>query len=77
MSYRRDANLLIWHWCHNCSLWPASGFKEREDKPPTWTGQSLCEECKSRDYADGCQHSTEDAFARTGMTRRLQSFKIG
>jgi hypothetical protein len=66
MAYRRNKDIPIWHWCHNCSQWPMASFKEREDKPPTWLGQSLCEECKTRDYANECQHSA-DRIAAVGV----------
>lgn len=36
MAYRRDKIM----WCHNCSQLPMASFKERKDKPPTWSGQS-------------------------------------
>ena len=57
MPYRKLSNEVIWHWCHNCSGWPLHDFGQREDKPPTWNGQSLCEECARRDDCGNCQHS--------------------
>jgi hypothetical protein len=57
MPYRAFSNSLIWHWCHNCSDWPLHDFRQREDKPPTWTGQALCEECATCDGCSECQHS--------------------
>ncbi len=32
MPYRKVDNSLIWHWCHNCSGWPADHFRQREDR---------------------------------------------
>jgi hypothetical protein len=57
MPYRKITNSIIWHWCHNCSRWPLHDFQQREDKPPTWSGQKLCGECTTRDSRSGCQHS--------------------
>jgi hypothetical protein len=57
MPYRKLRNYLTWHWCHNCSGWPLRDFEQREDKPPTWNGQALCEECATRDDCRDCQHS--------------------
>ena len=45
MPYRKTSGSVIWHWCHQCAAWPLNNFWQREDKPPTWSGQSLCEEC--------------------------------
>ena len=64
MPYRRLREGLTWHWCHNCSGWPLSNFRQREDKPSTWSGQSLCEECAMSDLCCTCQHSIE---LRTGL----------
>jgi hypothetical protein len=57
MPYRKLSTSLTWHWCHNCSGWPRHDFRQREDKPPTWNGQALCEECATRDHCSNCQHS--------------------
>ena len=57
MPYRKISTSVKWHWCHNCSSWPLDDFQQREDKPPTWSGQSLCEECATRDCDSNCQHS--------------------
>ena len=57
MPYRKLSNNVTWHWCHNCSQWPLHDFRQREDKPPTWNGQKLCEECATHDGCSDCQHS--------------------
>jgi hypothetical protein len=64
MSYRRTTSGTIWHWCHNCSGWPSSDFRRREDKPSTWGGHSLCDECDTRARSGNGQHSIE---LRTGL----------
>jgi len=72
MPYRKLSNSFTWHWCHNCSGWPLHEFRQREDKPPTWNGQALCEECATRDGCSDCQHSitlraglSSDSWLRT------------
>ena len=64
MSYRRKTSSTLWHWCSNCSGWPQHDFRQREDKPSTWGGQSLCNECDTRVHSGSCQHSIE---LRTGL----------
>jgi hypothetical protein len=59
MPYRKTRGSVTWHWCHKCSAWPVDNFGQREDKPPTWNGQSLCEECATSDSCGKCQHSVE------------------
>jgi hypothetical protein len=59
MSYRRTMSGTIWHWCRNCSSWPSRDFRQREDKPSTWDGQSLCDECDMRAHSSKCQQSIE------------------
>jgi hypothetical protein len=63
MPYRKTSGSVTWHWCHKCSGWPLKSFWQREDKPPTWSGQSLCEECATSDSCGTCEHSLE---LRTG-----------
>jgi hypothetical protein len=72
MPYRKLSNSFTWHWCHNCSGWPLHEFRQREDKPPTWKGYALCEECATRDGCSDCQHSitlttglSSDSWLRT------------
>jgi hypothetical protein len=57
MPFRKADNSVIWHWCHNCSAWPRNDFRQREDKPPTWSGDSLCAECSASESCRMCQHS--------------------
>jgi hypothetical protein len=63
VPYRRETQGLIWHFCLNCSGWPKLDFQQREDKPSTWGGQSLCDECDRREHCSSCLHSVE---LRTG-----------
>ncbi len=42
-----------------CVGWPQHGLQQREDKPSTWGGQSLCDECDRREHSSSCQHSVE------------------
>lgn len=64
MSYRREITGSQWHWCRNCPGWPQAQFKQREDKPPTWAGQTLCEECHRRESCSSCLHSVELRIGR-------------
>jgi len=57
MPFRKAGGSVTWHWCRNCSDWPANNFKQREDKPTAWIGESLCEECAANDTRCTCQHS--------------------
>ena len=59
MPYRKTHSGVSWHWCQNCSAWPLSDFDQREDKPATWHGQALCEECATSDSCRTCLHSVE------------------
>ena len=64
MPYRRQIAGVTWHWCRNCSDWPQVGFQQREDKPPEWGGQSLCNECDRREHCSSCLHSVELRIGR-------------
>ena len=57
MPFRKADSSVIWHWCYNCSAWPLNDFTQREDKPATWSGESLCKECAASDSCSTCQHS--------------------
>jgi hypothetical protein len=70
MPYRKLDISVTWHWCHDCSDWPLKDFRQREDKPPTWSGQSLCEECATRDHCSQCQHSVELSTGREDKFHR-------
>jgi hypothetical protein len=45
--------------CRNCPGWPQLAFRQREDKPATWGGESLCEECDRRERSSSCGRSIE------------------
>ncbi len=64
MPYRRQIAGVTWHWCRNCPGWPQARFHQREDKPSTWGGQSLCEECDRREHCSSCLHSVELRIGR-------------
>lgn len=57
MPFRKSNSNVIWHWCRNCSDWPANDFEQREDKPLAWRGDSLCAQCAASDTCCTCQHS--------------------
>ncbi len=52
--FRRARGGDAWHFCQNCSSWPADDFEEAApandyglDNPPVPPGGVQCEECKS------------------------------
>lgn len=51
MPYRKKDGEDTWHWCRNCSKWPASGYKEEQSKP---LSGPLCNECKAKDQSGTC-----------------------
>ncbi len=64
MPYRRETEGVLWHWCRNCPGWPQVEFKQREDKPLAWGGQSMCSECDRRERSSSCLHSVELRIGR-------------
>ncbi len=64
MSFRKEITGTLWHWCRNCPGWPQLAFQQREDKPATWGGESLCEECDRRERSSSCNHSAELRIGR-------------
>ena len=51
MPFRRRKRQDIWHFCRNCSHWPATDFDEREVHPET--GQ-FCPQCRAKRAAGEC-----------------------
>ena len=58
MPYRRGQSADTWHWCANCSQWPAEDYIEREAK--LGTGE-LCNECMAKDLTRNCQPADQVA----------------
>jgi hypothetical protein len=52
MRYRKTKGENVWHYCRNCSLWPASGYEESDAAPPAG---EVCVECRSKDDRRECQ----------------------
>ncbi|MBN2322447.1 MAG: hypothetical protein JXQ30_01835 [Spirochaetes bacterium] len=52
MEYRRLRGVDIWHWCKNCSKYPAKKFEERHTKP---TSGKLCDECLGKEKNKKCR----------------------
>jgi len=42
IEYRRKAHSDVWHWCTNCSNWPAEDYETRLSPPPQ---AKLCAQC--------------------------------
>jgi len=49
--YRRREGHDTWHWCKNCSTWPADDYEEISSKPTTG---ELCNECHVKQSAGTC-----------------------
>jgi len=41
-----------WHYCTNCSKWPASNYDQSAAKP---TSGEFCNECKGKEKSGQCQ----------------------
>jgi hypothetical protein len=52
MAYRRRKGKDAWHFCSNCSNWPASDYDERQRKPTTG---ELCIQCRAKNRDGNCQ----------------------
>lgn len=51
-SYRRKKGHDTWHWCRNCSTWPASDYEERAVSD-RFAGE-LCNECHAKEKSSRC-----------------------
>ncbi len=51
-TYRKVKGSDTWHFCANCSRWPASNYDEQYSKP---TSGELCNECKAKKEAGNCK----------------------
>ena len=51
-SYRRVKGHDTWHWCRNCSSWPALDYEERTTSDHF--GGELCNECLTREKSGNC-----------------------
>jgi hypothetical protein len=49
--YRRRKGQDTWHFCSNCSNWPASNYDVSYTKP---SYGELCNECKAKQAANNC-----------------------
>ena len=52
MTYRSKRGSDTWHFCRNCSNWPASDYDERSRKP---TSGELCNQCLAKRRAGDCR----------------------
>lgn len=53
MAYRRRKTSDTWHWCTNCSNWPAKAESVESATKPS-SGE-LCDECKAKQKAGTCR----------------------
>lgn len=49
-EYRKRKIADTWHWCANCSKWPASDYDSRNTRPE----YDLCVECKAKEKDGRC-----------------------
>jgi uncharacterized protein (DUF433 family) len=52
VTYRRRKGGATWHWCGNCSTWPADDY---EDSSARSTAGELCDECRAKQAASTCR----------------------
>lgn len=50
--YRRPSGSDVWHWCSNCSRYPATDY---ETSPSTPRTGELCRECRKREEGGDCR----------------------
>ena len=50
--FRKKNGKDTWHWCQNCSLWPASDYKEVKRKP---TSGKFCNQCTAKGKKGDCK----------------------
>jgi DNA-binding response OmpR family regulator len=51
VMFRQAHDHQTWHWCENCSTWPAGDYVERDGLPD---GGELCSECCVKATSGGC-----------------------
>ncbi|HVG29580.1 MAG TPA: DUF433 domain-containing protein [Pyrinomonadaceae bacterium] len=50
-AYRRRSGGDTWHWCLNCSTFPATDYDERRTAPPG----EMCNECSAKERNGNCR----------------------
>jgi uncharacterized protein (DUF433 family) len=53
VSYRRSEGHDTWHWCRNCSSWPASNYEEKKNSRRPRAAE-LCNECSAKQQTGSC-----------------------
>jgi hypothetical protein len=51
-TYRRKKGSETWHFCANCSNWPAGDYEEQVTAPSTG---ELCNECRAKRLERNCR----------------------
>jgi hypothetical protein len=51
-QYRKKRGSDTWHWCSNCTNYPASDYDTSPTKP---TSGELCDQCLGKERAGNCQ----------------------
>jgi hypothetical protein len=52
VAYRKVKGTDTWHYCTNCSKYPASNYDVSNAKP---TSGELCNECRAKEQNGQCQ----------------------
>jgi len=52
MTYRRLKSDDTWHWCRNCSNWPA--LEKSDIRPTRPSSGEFCDECLAKDTSGEC-----------------------
>jgi uncharacterized protein (DUF433 family) len=52
VTYRRRRGHDTWHWCSNCSAWPANDYEEGSSRP---SAGEFCNECQVKQSAGNCR----------------------
>ena len=51
-TYVQGQRTDTWHWCRNCSNYPATVVKRRKTRP---TSGDLCNQCKGKERNGNCR----------------------
>jgi hypothetical protein len=54
IAYRRKKSSDTWHWCMNCTHWPAADYYE-VTAPNLPDSGELCDECKEKRDKGECR----------------------
>lgn len=73
MQYRKKNNSNTWHFCGNCSNWPASDFEIQLSKP---LDKNLCSECKAKQASRNCKSVAPPPSKQKGISAKEQKHEL-